>query len=279
MKKILLLILVSFLLLTNHLFAQDNKAYILGLAIVEDVSEDDYGLAVLDGLFSITTFKKLPSADVFKVYSRWTGTGEHKVRVQIVDPEENIVNKTEDEDLVFEKDYETYFFSHNFENTVFQKPGVYWVQAVLDDKVEFKMPLFIQLLGEDLEYTPESDLPYLVFSVPAVEVYEKENGLLAVSGVFEYFIFEDFPGKDSFIIANGWCSGNGEFTQHIEILDPDNNVIYTSEPQTFENEPKTINVVYDELSDFIFPKPGYYTVRVYLENKPVREYPIIVEQE
>jgi hypothetical protein len=278
MKKIFLVVLLLSLFLTTHIFAQEKKANLLGLSIVEDILEDDYGLTILDGLFSITIFKNLPATDVFKVYSRWTGTGEHKVRVQIVDPDKKIIKKTNEENIKFENDYETYWFSHDFANTLFNKSGVYWVQAVLDDNVEFEMPLFIQISGEELEYKPKSNLPYITFSLPAIEVYEKDNGLLTVSGVFEYFAFEDFPAKDSFIIANGWCSGNGEFKQHIEILDPDNNIIYVSEPQYFENEPKTINVVYDELEDFVFPKEGYYTVKVFLEDEPVLIYPIIVEK-
>lgn len=281
MKKALLPLILILLLvfLINNIFANaQKKTFLLGLAIVEDITEDESGLAVLDGLFSITNFRKLPAVDNFKVYSRWTGTGEHKIKVQIVDSENNVINETEEEELIFEEDFETYYFSHDFNNTVFQKPGVYWVQAILDDEVELEIPLFIQLSGEEVQFELKSELPVLIFSVPAVEIYEKDNGLQAVSGVFEYFSFRKFPAADDFIIANGWYSGDGEFEQHIEILDPDNNVIYKSEPQVFENGPKTITAVYDDLIDFIFQKPGLYIVRVYLGEECVFEYPIIVEQ-
>lgn len=275
----LLILIVSLILIMNFAFAQEeNKAYIVGLAIVEDIAEDEYGLTLLDGLFSITNFRKFPSVDNFKVYTRWFGIGEHKIKAQIVDSKNNIVNETDEEKLIFENDYETIYFSHDFNNTVFPKAGIYWVQAVLNDEVVLSVPLFIQLSGEQVPFEPESELPALIFSVPAVEVYEKDNGLQAVKGVFEFFQFKRFPSADDFIIVNGWHSGDGEFKQHIEILDPDGNVIYVSEPQSFETGPKSITAVYDELVDFIFPKAGMYLVRVYLEDELVAEYPILVNQ-
>ncbi len=280
-KKLLTLLILtlSLFLLTNTIFAQEeNKAYVAGVAIVEDISEDEYGLTLLDGLFSITNFRKFPAVDNFKVYSRWFGIGKHKIKAQIVDSQNNIVNESNEENLIFEKDYETYYFSHDFNNTVFVKPGVYWVEMVLNDEVVFSMPLFVQLSGQEVSFELESELPSLIFSLPAIEVYEKDNGLQAISGVFEFLRFKRFPSADDFIIVNGWHSGDGEFSQYIEILDPDGNVIYVSEPQTFETSPKSITAVYDELIDFIFPKAGIYKVRVYLEDTVVMEYPILVEQ-
>ncbi|MGB9768995.1 MAG: DUF6941 family protein [Dictyoglomus sp.] len=281
MRKIFILLTIFFfslLFLFHNTFAQDNKAHLLGLAIVEDVSEDEYGLTVLDGLFSIIEFKKFPAVDSFKIYSRWTGIGEHKIRVQIVDDQNNVIKTTEDEDLALEEDFETYYYIHDFNNTVFQKPGVYRVQAILDDNVEFEIPLFIHLSGQEVEFKLKSEEPLLIFSVPAIEVYEKHNGLQVVSGAFEYFAFKEFPGKEDFIITNGWYSGEGKFQQHTEVLDPDGKVIYKSDPQSFETSPKSVTALYDELTDFEFSKPGMYVVKIYLEDKPVLTYPILVKQ-
>ncbi|MCX7845940.1 MAG: hypothetical protein N2312_04910 [Dictyoglomaceae bacterium] len=281
LKKLIILttLIISIFLLTNITLAQtENKAYIIGLAIAEDILEDDYGLTLIDGLFSITKFKKFPGTDNFKVYSRWFGTGKHKIKVQIVDSKNNIVKETKEEELVFAKNYETYSFSHDFNNIVFPRAGIYWVQAVLNNKIVFRVPLFVQLFEEELDFKLESEFPVLVFSIPAIEVYEKYNGLQSILGVFEYFAFSKFPSTDDFIVVNGWYSGDGEFSQHIEVLDPDGNVIYVSEPQIFETGPKSITAIYDDLTDFLFTKPGIYIVRVYLEDEPITEYPILVEQ-
>lgn len=280
-KKLLTLVILtlSLFFLINTAFAKEkNKAYLIGFAMVEDISEDEYGLTLLDGLFSIINFRNFPGVDSFMVYSRWFGVGEHKIKAQIIDSEGNIVNESVEGEIIFEKDYETYSLSHDFNNTIFTRAGVYWIQMVLNGEVIASVPLFIRLFGQEIFLELESELPSLVFSLPAIEVYEKENGLQAISGVFEFFMFKRFPAADDFIIVNGWHSGEGKFSQHIEILDPDDNVIYVSESQIFETGPKSITAIYDELIDFIFPKAGLYTVRVYLEEEVVAEYPILVEK-
>ncbi len=281
LKKLLTLVILplSLFFLINTAFAKEkNEAYLIGFAIVEDISEDEYGLTLLDGLFSIINFRNFPAVDNFMVYSRWFGVGEHRIKAQIVDSKGNIVNESGEGEIIFEKDYETYYLSHDFNNTIFTRSGVYWVEMVLNGEVVASVPLFIRLFGQEILLELESKLPSLLFSLPAIEVYEKENGLQTISGVFEFFMFNSFPAADDFIIVNGWHSGEGEFSQNIEILDPDGNVIYVSEPQTFETGPRSITAIYDELIDFIFPKAGMYTVRVYLEKKVVAEYPILVEK-
>lgn len=282
MKKALALLILSFLLLlasTVPSIAEEIKTYNAGLVIVEDITKDEDGLIVLDGLFSVTTFKKFPGVDNFKVYSRWTGSGKHLIKAQIIDQEDNIVADSDDITLEFARDYLTYYQYFDFNNVVFTKPGIYWIQALLDGKIAYEIPIFIELEGEGLEFEDAPEYPNLILSAPAGSVTEKENGLQVVSGVFEYFAFKRFPSAYDFIIANIWHSGDGEYSQYIELLDPDGNVIYKSEPQMFEHGPKTVSVVYDELEDIIFPKAGIYTVNVYLDDELVFNYPILVVQQ
>jgi len=273
----LLLLVSSLFLLVNSAFAE-MKTSNIGLAVAEDVTKDENGLIVIDGIFSITSFKKFPGVDNFKVYTRWTGSGKHTVKAQVVDADDNLISDSEDVELNFAKDYSTYYQIFDFNNIVFSKPGIYWVEALLDGKVEFSIPLFIQLETEDLVFEDAPEKPVLIFSVPAVSVTEKDNGLQVVSGVFEYFMFKRFPSAYDFIIANTWYSGSGKVSQYIELLDPDNNTIYKSEPQQFDASPRWIATIYDELEDIIFPKPGIYLVRVYLDDKAIFNYPILVEE-
>lgn len=282
MKKILVLLtLVAFLAVgTKVVFANEVNAYCSGLAIVENISEDENGLIVLDGLFSITNFQKFPGVDTFMVYSRWTGSGKHTVKIQILDPQYNVIAETEDLDLELNGESETMYYKTKFDNVVFQNPGVYWIKSFLDDNEELLIPLFIQKSEEPIEFEDFPDKPALIFLVPAVgEVYEKDNGLMVIPGVFEYFSFERFPSAYDFTLAAGWYSGDGEFKHQIEILDPDNNVIYKSDPQTFENEPKTINVIYDRINDLIFPKAGEYTINAYVDDEFIFGFPLLVKSQ
>ncbi|MGB9682087.1 MAG: DUF6941 family protein [bacterium] len=265
--------------LGNGMSLAETTAFNSGLAIVEDITQDENGLIILDGLFSITDLEKFPGVDNFKVYSRWTGIGTHTIKIQIADSDDNIIADSDEVNLEFKKDYETYYQVFDFNNTVFPKPGIYWVDALLDDKRDFSMPLFIQSNDKDITFRNPPESPVLAFSLPALDVKENDNKLQVVSGVFEYFIFDRFPAAYDFIIANAWYSGDGKYTQYIELLDPEGNIIYKSNPQQFENRIKAINVVYDKLEDIIFPNAGRYILKVYLDGKLVFGYPILVTEQ
>lgn len=280
MKRFLVsVVLLLFLFASVSTAMAGGATYNAGLTLSEDVTTDEDGLIVLDGLFSITTFGKFPGVDNFKIYSRWIGSGKHLIKAQIVDSENKVIMDSDDITLEFDRENSTYYQYFDFNNIVFTKPGIYWVQALLDNNIAFEIPLFVELSEEELELEEAPEIPNLILSAPAGSVKEKENGLTVVSGVFEYFTFKRFPSAYDFIIANVWHSGDGEFSQYIELLDPDGNVIYKSEPKSFENGPKTVNVVYDELEDIIFPKAGTYTVKVYLGDELTFDYPILVVQQ
>lgn len=278
MKKILVFAVLSllFLMSTGPVIAGEIKTYNAGLVMAEDINKDEDGLIVLSGIFSITRFKKFPGVDDFKVYSRWIGSGKHIIKAQVVDESKNIIMDSDDIELEFERDNSTYYQYFDFKNIVFTKPGIYWIQALLDDEVVYEIPIFVELEGEELEFEDIPEYPTLILSAPAGNVTEKENGLQVVSGVFEYFTAKRFPFAYDFIIANIWYSGEGEYTQYIELLNPDGKIIYKSEPQNFEHGPKTVSVVYDQLEDIIFDKAGTYTVKVYLNDELVFDYPILV---
>ncbi len=281
MKRILVFVVLSLLILisTRSVIAGETKTYSAGLVIAEDITKDEDGLVVLSGIFSITRFKKFPGVDDFKVYSRWIGSGKHVIKVQVLDESDNVIMDSDDVDLEFESDNSTYYQYFDFKNIVFTKPGIYWIQALLDGEVVNEIPVFVELEGKELEFEEAPEYPALILSAPAGNVTEKENGLKVVSGVFEYFIAKRFPFAYDFIIANIWYSGDGEYSQYIELLNPDGKIIYKSEPQNFEHGPKTVSVVYDQLEDIIFEKAGAYTVKVYLNDELIFDYPILVLQQ
>jgi hypothetical protein len=278
MKRVLILLILVFQLFLSASGVNANgvETINVGLVVAEDITSNEDGLIIIDGLFSISTFEKFPAVDDFKIYTRWIGSGKQVIKVQILDEEDNIVMDSDGVALEFDKDYSTYYQYFDFNNIVFTKPGIYRIQALIDNKVAREIPLFIEASEEELEFENAPKLPALILSCPADSVTEKENNLQVISGVFEYFTSKRFPFAYDFIIANVWHSGDGEYSQYIELIDPDGKIIYSSEPQSFAQGPKTVNVIYDKLEDIIFFKAGTYRVRVYLDDKVVSDYPVLV---
>jgi len=278
MKRVFVLLLLVFQLFVSasSVTASGIETINAGLVVAEDITRDEDGLIIIDGLFSISTFEKFPAVDDFKIYTRWIGSGKQIIKVQILDEEDNIIMDSDSVVLEFDKDYSTYYQYFNFDNIVFTKPGIYKVQAMIDNKVAREIPLFVEASEEELEFKDAPKLPSLILSCLADSVTGKENNLQIILGVFEYFISKRFPFAYDFIVANVWHSGDGEYSQYIELIDPDGKVIYSSEPQSFVQGPKTVNVLYDKLEDIIFFKAGTYRVRVYLDYKVVSDYPVLV---
>lgn len=280
MKRIFALLSLSLLLFVplSSLTAKEVITYTAGLAVADKITQDENEFISLDGIFNVITFTNFPGVTDFSVYSRWIGSGKHTTKIQIVDNEGNIVNDSDETLLEFNRTNSTYYQYFDFNNTVFTKPGVYWVQTILDGKIDFSIPLFIESKDTKLVVKGLPKEPVIILSVPANSIREQENGLPIISGVFESFSSRRFPCAYDFLIVNLWCSGEGEFSQFIELIDPDNRVIYKSDPISFEQLDKGLSIIYDTLEDVIFFKPGEYTVNVYLGDKIAFTYPILVIQ-
>lgn len=277
MKKACIIILIALLFLyPSFIFAKEVQTRNIGLVLVENIGEDENGLVVLDGIFTTITFRKFPGVDDLFVYSRWVGSGKHYLKAQIIDNSDNVIIDSGDVEFDFNDPNSVYYEEFKLNNIVFTKPGLYWVQVLLDDEVESSIPLFIESKDKKLEVSGLPEKPVLITSVTAISVRKKESGLPVISGVFENFSSTRFPFADDFIVANIWYSGNGDFNQYIEFVDPDGNIIYKSELGTFTHEPESLTVMYDELEDIIFYKPGEYRINVYLEEELVLSYPVLV---
>lgn len=246
--------------------------------MMERVSRDKSGLVAIDGIFTTITFERFPGVDDLSVYSRWIGSGIHILKAQITDSEGNIIIETGETEFNFETPDTVYYANFEFNNIVFIKPGLYWIQVLLDDNLEFSIPLFVRSRDTELEVRGLPEEPVLILSVTAISVGKKENGLPIISGVFENFSSKRFPFAYDFVIANIWYSGNGTFTQRIEFLDPDGNIVYKSEPSSFDHSYDSLTVGYEELEDIIFYKAGKYMINIYLGDKLVLSYPLLVLQ-
>ena len=277
MKKFLILIVFSCLILFSLTYAQDTPIKLIGLTISENIDQDEYGLTIIDGIFSIINFEEIPNTDSFPVYSRWVGTGSHNIEINLLTPEKDkvLAQLTDKLDLIEENEV-IYTFDY-FEDAPFEKAGVYWVQAKADGQVEKEIPLFVTEADSDIPNLESLDkTPILLFSVPSLYVYENDNGLVTVSGVFEYYQTRDLPFTDTFTIATSWLSGNGNFTQHVEILSPDGNTLVSTEPQLLTAEYASVTVLTDYIRNLSFEKAGDYLVKIYLDDKEVGNFVIKV---
>ncbi len=275
MKKFFIFLLISIFFVFSLSYAQENTNNIklIGVVIASNIQEDEYGLTLLDGIFSIINFDKLPQTDTFHVYSRWMGKGKHNIELNLLNPSKEKILGTITDSFELIRENDILYSLGTFEDIAFEEPGVHWIQVKADGKLLKEIPLFILENGEDVKI-PEAltQKPISIFSLPALEIYENDDGLISLKGVYEYYTTDELPFTDSFIIANGWMFGEGEYNQHIEIFSPDKNLLYKSEPQTFEINAGSVVTLFDEVSDFSFEKEGDYLVKVFLNDEEVNSF-------
>ena len=109
--------------------------------------------------------------------------------------------------------------------------------------------------------------PSLQFSVPCANVPE-EDGPPSFRSVFfslphpQYHF--NFP-KKGFFVANGWCNGQGNFTQEIRLLQPDKEkVLISTGKQDFELKEIQTPFMAVNLFQIVFSQPGKYWVQIFL---------------
>lgn len=268
MKKFLTIFVILLITITLA-YAQESQVKLIGLAIAEKIGEDEYGLTLIDGVFSIIQFKDLPHTDSFPIYSRWMGYGDHEIEINILNPSKDKILATTKDSFKLETKNEVIYSLDYLKDVAFEKSGVHWIQAKADGNIVKEIPLFILEEDEDIETEEADKNPILLFSLPCIEVYENDNGLTSISGVFEYYTTQKLPFTDSFLIANGWLSGEGSFTQKIEIISPSGKVLYSSETQEFDIEIGSIVTMVDYVENLKFEEEGDYLVKVYLNNKEI----------
>lgn len=257
LPRIPALIGLAALLAAGMAFAQqDGSIYLHGLVPVRSISEDEDGLIVLEGLLpGFKPLEQLPAVLDFQVYSRWSGSGEHEVFLQLVAPDGETVLQEAGDRLALSSG-ECAYLVEDFRNTVFSVEGMHGINAWVDGELVASFPFPVGDVGER-----EMPDPVFMLSAPAGKAYIGGDGLWVVSGIFEYFAFERFPSADDFIVVNVWSAGARPARQITRLLSPPGKVLATRSGQVPAG-PGRIAVVVAEFENFIFRQPGWHGLTV-----------------
>jgi hypothetical protein len=266
------ILLVLLLVACHGLWAQSaSEAAFLGMAVAMDISQDEQGLTVLEGVHNALWSEEMPVTEDLQLYTRWSGTGTHTIGVTIVDKSSgDSIAETSDE-LDFGEDPVTYY-THDFSNTSFPSDGAYSIEVTLDGESAANYAFYVNADDQ----IPES--PAYVLSVPAESGTVDDSGDAKISGIFEYFTFDSFPATDTFSIVTVWFSGDGDFDHNVQILAPDGKELVTSSHATLAAYFGEMSVASDAFTSVAFPSPGIYTAVVFLEGEKVFSFPLVITQ-
>jgi hypothetical protein len=239
------------------------------MAVATSIGRTADGLTVLNGIHHAVRVDTLPAIQDLRIYTRWSGGGEHTIGVSFWSADNEVTLAETAEDVDFGQDPITYC-TYDFPATRFTKPGVYAVEVTLDGDTAAEYEFFVN--AED--QFPES--PEFALSVPAETGSVNDAGDASVSGIFEYFAFDSFPTTDSFAIVSVWFSGDGQYQQYTRILDPKGAAIAVSPARTLSASHGEMSVMTDTFDGVVFSEPGTYTAVIYLDGQEVFEYPLAV---
>jgi hypothetical protein len=262
------LALLVMTLLPGALGAQEEPRF-LGMAICRSVTEGADGLTELRGAHNAVWSGNLPVTEDLEVYTRWTGSGAHRVSVSVRTPSSGGTLAQVTDDIDFGNDPVT-FFTHTLAGTKFTTPGRYAVEVELDGQSVAQYALYI----DDAADLPAR--PAFVLSVPAEAGSVDARGDAGVTGIFESFSFPSFPSTDSFSIVTLWFSGSGTFTQYVQIADAGGHVLATSRAAAFTARPGRMQVLTDVFDGVVFDVPGACTATVFLDGARVVSSPLVI---
>lgn len=267
-------IIATFVFLASHaLWAQTAPgAAFLGLAVATSIGEDPDGLTVLEGVHNALWSESMPVTEDLQLYTRWSGTGTHRIAVTIVDTTTGEGLAETSDELDFGEDPVTYY-THDFTGTSFPSDGKYAVEVTLDGAPAANYAIYVNADDQLPEY------PAFVLSVPAESGTVDDSGDATVSGIFEYFTFDDFPAADSFSVVTVWFSGDGDFDHTVQILDPGGKELAGSFHSTLSASFGEMSVANDVFDSIAFPSPGIYTAVVFLEGEEVFSFPLVITKE
>jgi len=264
--------LLLFSLFSTAAGAEDAQARFLGMAVCRGVSTGADGLTELHGALDAVWPASFPDTEDLVVYTRWTGTGVHTVTIEVTNSATDEVLAERSDEIDFGRDPVT-FFTHDLAGTTFTDAGVYAVSVDLDGRNVARYGLYVA----DAADLPRR--PSFVLSVPAATGSTDAHGEARVAGIFEYLTFKSFPATDSFAIVTLWFSGDGSYTQRLEITDAAGHVLATSRPAGFTAVPGQMRVLVDSFDGVVFEGPETYTASLILDGSPVVSSPLVVGPE
>jgi len=119
--------------------------------------------------------------------------------------------------------------------------------------------------------------PDLQSSLLCDDVRQERNGKFILIGLFDALWASTFPLKlPRLCIATRWCSGQGQFTQHSRILQPNrNDVMLEGKPMPvrLKDELHTATNV-EFFMNIEFKETGIYWIEVLLEDQLKLTYPL-----
>ena len=254
--------------------AADNQpaapgAAFLGMAVATGIHEDAQGLTDIVGIHAAVRTPSLPVTEDLQVYTRWTGSGTHVVRVEIRRASTGTVVGGTTDQLDFGGDRVTYF-THELAGTAFPAAGVYLVQAALDGTTVATYAIFVNAKDH------LTDGPAFLLSVPAERGWLDEKGDANLSGTFEYLSFPEFPATESFSIVTVWFSGSGDFDHSVRISDANGTTVAQSRHSLVTAAIGRMSISDDAFNSVAFPSAGLYTATLFLNGYEVTSYPLVI---
>lgn len=115
--------------------------------LCDDVRQENNGKFILIGLFEAINSKKFPAThQTLFVANRWCkgeGTFEQKIRI-INTKDSSIVFQTEEQVFELVDIDRHHTLISRFNNLIFQNPGKYWVEVLLDKELMLNYPIMLK---------------------------------------------------------------------------------------------------------------------------------------
>lgn len=120
-----------------------------------------------------------------------------------------------------------------------------------------------------------SQTPKLQFSVPCLG-YEEPDQIPCLLYLFYDLPFGELPAPLEFRVCNGWCMGQGTFSQSVQVLDPERKVLLDTDKRDFTLESTTRPFLSVFQFQLVVEKEGTHWIKVNLGDQTVLEYPFTV---
>jgi hypothetical protein len=107
------------------------------------------------------------------------------------------------------------------------------------------------------------------------------DGKLASYGIFSDLFADQFPlTYPRFSILLSWTQAPGFHIQQIKMLNPARSLIMHQSPESYFtlNDPSESAHVIIDINQVVFTEPGSYVFQVFLDNRPVAEFPLQIRK-
>ncbi|MFC1467758.1 DUF6941 family protein [Verrucomicrobiota bacterium] len=124
-------------------------------------------------------------------------------------------------------------------------------------------------------------IPDLQSSLVCDDVRQETNGKFMLIGLFDAVQAPSFPlTVPKLCLVNRWCSGEGEFTQQVRILNPDQKVqLVSGRPLPVKLSSAEVTAINVEVFiNVTFQEIGTYWVEVLLDGDLKIRYPLRVRE-